>query len=33
MPKRITIFAERPIEKTAMIRLAGRNASPTSSGL
>ena len=33
MPKRITSFAERPSENAPMIRLAGRNARPTSSGL
>ena len=33
IPKRMTIFAESPSENTAMITFAGRNASPTSSGL
>ena len=33
MPNRMTIFAESPSEKVPMIRLAGRNARPTSSGL
>ena len=32
-PKRITSFAERPTERTPMIRLAGRKARPTCSGL
>ena len=32
MPKRITILADRPIEKAPMIRLAGRKARPTCSG-
>ena len=32
-PNFITSFAESPIENAAMIRLAGRNASPTWSGL
>ena len=29
MPKRMTIFADRPSENAAMIRFAGRNARPT----
>ena len=33
MPKRMTIFAESPSENAPMIRFAGRNARPTSSGL
>ena len=33
MPKRMTSLAERPSEKAPMIRLAGRKARPTSSGL
>ncbi len=33
IPKRITSFAERPIENAPMIRFAGRNARPTWSGL
>ena len=32
-PKRMTIFADRPIENTPIIRLAGRKARPTWSGL
>ncbi len=33
IPKRITSFAETPIESPPMIRLAGRNARPTWSGV
>ena len=33
MPKRMTILAERPSEKAPMIRLDGRKARPTCSGL
>ena len=33
IPKRMTSFAERPIEKAPMITFAGRNTSPTWSGL
>ncbi len=33
IPNRITSFADRPSEKTAMIKLAGRKARPTCSGL
>ena len=33
IPNRMTSFAERPSENAPMIRLAGRNASPTSSGV
>ena len=33
MPKRMTSLAERPSENAPMIRLAGRKASPTCSGL
>jgi len=32
-PKRITSFAESPIENAPIIRFAGRNERPTSSGL
>ena len=33
IPKRMTRFAESPSEKPPMIKLVGRKASPTSSGL
>ena len=33
IPKRMTSFAERPIEKAPMIRFAGRKDRPTHSGL
>ena len=29
MPNRVTIFADSPSENAAMMRFAGRNASPT----
>ena len=33
IPKRMTSFAERPSEKAPMIKLDGKNARPTWSGL